>query len=35
MHPTEETVKALPEIINYLYQNGYKIGTISDVIKNN
>ncbi|WP_353095256.1 polysaccharide deacetylase family protein [Tissierella praeacuta] len=34
MHPTEETVKALPEIINYLYQNGYKIGTISDVIKN-
>lgn len=34
MHPTEETVKALPEIINYLYQNGYKIGTISNVIKN-
>lgn len=34
MHPTEETVKALPEIIKYLYQNGYKIGTISDVIKN-
>lgn len=33
MHPTAETVKALPEIINYLYQNGYKIGTISDVIK--
>lgn len=34
MHPTSETIKALPEIINYLYQNGYKIGTISDVIKN-
>ncbi|TJX16225.1 DUF2334 domain-containing protein [Tissierella creatinini] len=32
MHPTENTVKALPEIINYLFQNGYKIGTISDVI---
>lgn len=35
MHPTEETVKALPGIINYLYEKGYKIGTISDVIKNN
>ncbi len=34
MHPTEETVKALPEIIKYLYENGYKIGTISDVINN-
>lgn len=33
MHPTEETIKALPEIINYLYQNDYKIGTISGVIK--
>lgn len=32
MHPTEQTVKALPEIINYLFKNGYKIGTISDVI---
>ena len=32
MHPTEETVKALPEIIKYLFKNGYKIGTISDVI---
>lgn len=32
MHPTAETVKALPEIINYLFQNGYKIGTIDDVI---
>lgn len=35
MHPTEETVKALPEIIKFLYENGYKIGTISDVMKNN
>ncbi|MBU5426580.1 polysaccharide deacetylase family protein [Tissierella pigra] len=34
MHPTSETVKALPDIINYLYENGYNIGTISDVIKN-
>lgn len=34
MHPTEETVKALPEIIKNLYENGYKIGTISDVMKN-
>lgn len=32
MHPTSETVKALPEIINYLFKNGYKIGTISDVL---
>ena len=29
MHPTEETVKALPEIIDYLFQNGYKIGRAS------
>lgn len=35
MHPTEETVKALPEIISFLYEKGYKIGTISDVMKNN
>lgn len=35
MHPTEHTVQALPEIISYLYQNGYEIGMISDVIKNN
>ena len=33
MHPKEETVKALPEIINYLHEKGYKIGTISDVLK--
>jgi probable sporulation protein (polysaccharide deacetylase family) len=35
MHPTEETVKALPDIINFLFKKGYKIGTISDVIQNN
>lgn len=33
MHPTEETVKALPGIINSLFKKGYKIGTISDIIK--
>lgn len=33
MHPTKETVKSLPEIISYLFEKGYKIGTISDVIK--
>ncbi len=32
MHPTIETNKALPEIINKLFQKGYKIGTISDVM---
>lgn len=34
MHPTEETVKALPEIIDFLFENNYKIGKISDVIEN-
>ena len=32
MHPTAETNKALPEIIDFLFEKGYKIGTISDVI---
>lgn len=32
MHPKKATVEALPEIIKYLFQKGYKIGTISDVI---
>lgn len=32
MHPTDETRKALPEIINKLYEMGYKIGRISDII---
>jgi probable sporulation protein (polysaccharide deacetylase family) len=34
MHPTRETVRALPEIISYLFEKGYKIGTISNVITN-
>ena len=33
MHPTEETVNALPEIISYIFNKGYKIGKIGDVIK--
>lgn len=33
MHPTSETIKALPEIISYLFDKGYSIGTISDVVK--
>lgn len=32
MHPTEETVKALPEIIEYLHSKNYKIGRISNVM---
>ena len=32
MHPTEETIKALPDIILNLSSNGYKIGKISDII---
>lgn len=32
MHPTQETVKALPELISYLIDNGYQIGTVSNVI---
>lgn len=32
MHPTGETNKALPKIIEILFENDYKIGTISDVI---
>lgn len=32
MHPTSETNKALPEIINNLFKKGYRIGRISDVI---
>ena len=33
MHPTEETVKALPEILSIYLIKDYKIGTISDVVK--
>lgn len=32
MHPTKETNKALPEIIEHLLANGYKIGGIGDVL---
>ncbi len=35
MHPTEETVKALPDIILNLISNGYRIGKISDIINEN
>lgn len=34
MHPTDRTVQALPEIIEYLFENGYKIGTISNIMEN-
>lgn len=33
MHPKEETIKALPVIIQNLKDKGYTIGTISDIIK--
>lgn len=33
MHPTAETVKALPIIISYIFDKGYRIGTISDIVK--
>lgn len=33
MHPTEDTVRALPTIIENLKKEGYKISTVSDVIK--
>ena len=33
MHPTEETIKALPEVIAYLLDKGYRIGTIGDIVK--
>lgn len=32
MHPTAATVKALPELINNLKKNGYKIGSVSEVL---
>ncbi|ADL07986.1 polysaccharide deacetylase family protein [Thermosediminibacter oceani] len=35
MHPTEETVKALPTIIQDLQQKGYKITTVSDLLLDN
>ncbi|SCG83396.1 putative protein ylxY [Proteiniborus sp. DW1] len=33
MHPKEETVKALPVIIQNLKDKGYQIGAVSDIIK--
>ena len=33
MHPTEETLKALPILIEKLKDKGYNIGTISDILK--
>lgn len=33
IHPTEETIKALPDIINFLYSKGYRIGKVRDVIE--
>lgn len=32
MHPTQETNKALPIIIDELFNRGYKIGRVSDVL---
>lgn len=33
MHPTEETVKALPVMIKELKDKGYEVGRVSDVIE--
>ncbi|MGF7057112.1 polysaccharide deacetylase family protein [Brassicibacter mesophilus] len=33
MHPKEETIKALPTIIQSLTEKGYKIGCVSDIVK--
>ncbi|TYP54301.1 polysaccharide deacetylase family protein [Thermosediminibacter litoriperuensis] len=35
MHPTEETVTALPTIIQDLQQKGYKITTVGDLLSDN
>jgi peptidoglycan/xylan/chitin deacetylase (PgdA/CDA1 family) len=32
MHPTEDTVKAMPVIIENLQKQGYKITTVSDLL---
>lgn len=32
MHPTEDTVRALPTIIDNLQRNGYTISTVSDLL---
>jgi len=33
IHPTENTAKALPELIRQIHSKGYKISTVSDIIK--
>ena len=33
MHPTENTIRALPKVIKALKNDGYYIGNISNVIK--
>lgn len=35
MHPTKNTVEALPQIINQLKEKGYKITKVSEVIVDN
>lgn len=35
MHPTEDTVRAMPVIIDNLHQQGYKITTVSELLLNN
>jgi len=32
MHPTEDTVKAMPTVIDNLYREGYRITTVSEVL---
>lgn len=33
IHPTENTAKALPELIKQIQSKGYKISTVSDILK--
>lgn len=35
MHPTEDTIAALPTVIRILHQNGYKVTTIGELISDN
>jgi len=35
MHPTEDTIKALPIIIQNLHQKGYKITTVGELLTDN
>ena len=32
MHPTDRTVKALPEIIRVIKEKGLRLGTVSEVL---